>query len=342
MARGPSGTLRVVMFDAVYTWVDGDRPGFSGELATAAHAHLRETGEAPAPRAIAPNRFRDNGCLRYSLRALWRYAPWIDKIHLVTAGERPAWLDPDHLSVRLVRHEEIFPSTEALPTFNSCAIEACIHRIKGVSDRFLYFNDDIFLMKQLDPSYFTSPSGLPRFRFETWEMFSDLNDPTPVGASAAYCRHLLDKRFGRRPVRLETPHEPVLLDRTILEAMEREWPDDVARTRRHRFRTRRDFTTIRMYIHYQLELALIRSNQTQEPIQIRPTRAGFVFFGVPQPDLETQLRKVMRSDCPFLCINDATGEAGPLAPARMDHDAEVLEAFLGRRFPQPAPWETHV
>jgi Stealth protein CR3, conserved region 3 len=91
----------------------------------------------------------------------------------------------------------------------------------------------------------------------------------------------------------------VLLDRTILEAMEREWPDDVARTRRHRFRTRRDFVTIRMYIHYQLELALIRSNQTQEPIQIRPTRAGFVFFGVPQPDLETQLRKVMRSDCPF-------------------------------------------
>src|SRR5215207_2446825 len=74
------------------------------------HTLICERPGKPLRPAPSLHRFRDNGCLRYSLRALWRYAPWIDKIHLVTAGERPAWLDPDHRSVRLVRHEEIFPS----------------------------------------------------------------------------------------------------------------------------------------------------------------------------------------------------------------------------------------
>lgn len=327
------------MVDAVYTWVDGERPGFAEDLSAAEAEHLRETGIRPGARATAPNRFRDNDCLRYSLRSLHRYAPWADRIHIVTAGERPAWLDPQHPAVRLVRHNDIFPDEDALPTFSSCAIETCLHRISGLSDRFLYFNDDFFLTADLDLSYFDGVDGSSRFSLETWQMFSDLADPSPVAASAAYCRGLLDARFGRRPDRRETPHEPLLFDRAVLEAMEREWPNEIGRTRRNRFRTGTDFVVTRMYIHYQLELALSTAENSGKSVHIRPTRAGFVRFGACSLDLARQLRDATSSDRPFLCINDESGEEEPSSPTRLRRDSETLQAFFRQRFPNPAPWE---
>lgn len=330
------------MVDAVYTWVDGERPRFAEELAAATAAHGRETGQTPAARAVSPNRFRDNDCLRYSLRSVRQHAPWVERIHIVTAGERPAWLDPDHPSIRMVRHDEIFPVDGALPTFNSHAIEACLHLIDGVSDQFLYFNDDCFLTADLDLGYFARPDGSPRFSLQTWQMFSDLHHPSPVAASAAHCRRLLDGRFGRRPVRRETPHEPALLERAVLAAMEREWPQELDRTRRNRLRTGRDFVVTRMYVHYRLELALSVASRGNEPVDIRPTRAGFVRFGVGTLDLAEQLREATGPDRPFLCVNDETGEDEPIAPERLRADLEVLQAFFRRRFPDPAPWEIDV
>ena len=219
------------------------------KLADAIVAHGRETGQTPAARASSPNRFRDNDCLRYSLRSVHRHAPWVERIHIVTAGERPGWLVPDHPSIRLVRHDEIFPGDGALPTFNSHAIEACLHRIDGVSERFLYFNDDLFLTADLDLGYFAWPDGSPRFSLQTWQMFSDPLHPSPVAASAAYSRRLLDARFGRRLIRRETPHEPILLDRAVLETMEREWPHEFGRTRRNRLRPGRAFVVTRLELH---------------------------------------------------------------------------------------------
>lgn len=330
------------MVDVVYTWVDGDRPGFAKDLAAAREAHVRETGQAPDVRALSANRFRDNDCLRHSLRSLARYAPWVDRIHLVTAGERPAWLDASHPAIRFVRHDEIFPDGAALPTFNSLAIEACLHRISGLSDRFLYFNDDFFLMDDLDLDYFTTPDAAPRFSFETWQMFSNLADPSPIGASAAYCRQLLDARFGRRPIRLEIPHEPILLDRAVLRALEGEWPDEMARTRRNRFRTGREFVVARIYVHYRLELALAEAGKGGKPVECHPTRAGFVRFGLQSPDLATQLRKVVDAGPPFLCINDEAGEEEPRTAAQIRQDLQILQTFFRQRFPDRAPWENDV
>jgi Stealth protein CR2, conserved region 2/Stealth protein CR3, conserved region 3/Stealth protein CR4, conserved region 4 len=336
LVNGTRSYVTDAAIDAVYTWVDDSRPGFADELAAALEAHRRETGEAPAERARSPNRFRDLGLLRYSLRSLWRYAPWIDKVYLVTAGERPPWLDADHPAIRLVRHAEIFPSPAKLPTFNSLAIEACLHRVSGLSDRFLYLNDDCFLTKELRTDYFIDADGNPRFILEKFPMGFDLTDPEPVGAISAYCRWLLDLRFGHRAERREVPHEPVLMDCSTLEAMEREWPQAIARTRRNRFRTRREFAIVRMYRHYCLEQARLRANGA--PIEIRPAEAGFVRFGAPV-DLAEQFAVVQRADPAFLCINDETGEDAPFRADRAARDSAVLQAFLDQSFPQAAPWE---
>ena len=81
---------------------------------------------------------------RYWFRAVERYAPWVNKVFLVTNGKFPDWINPDNPKLVLVKHDDYIPE-EYLPTFNSCAIELHLHRIKDLSEHFVYFNDDTML-----------------------------------------------------------------------------------------------------------------------------------------------------------------------------------------------------
>jgi hypothetical protein len=135
--------------DAVYTWVDGSDPAFQA---------MRRQYAGPAA-ADQASRYRSNGELRFSLRSLLRYAPWVRRVHILTNGQVPRWLDGSHPRIHLVTHAEVFPEPQCLPTFNSHAIEMCLHRIPGLSRRFLYFNDDFFLGRDVHPADFFTPSG---------------------------------------------------------------------------------------------------------------------------------------------------------------------------------------
>lgn len=110
--------------------------------------------------ASAMSRYRDNNELRYSIRSLYKYAPWIRHIYLVTNGQVPAWLDTDQARVSVITHADIFPNPSDLPTFSSPAIEAHLHRIPGLSRRFVYFNDDVMLGAPVWPdAFFTHIAG---------------------------------------------------------------------------------------------------------------------------------------------------------------------------------------
>ncbi|MPC19258.1 N-acetylglucosamine-1-phosphotransferase subunits alpha/beta [Portunus trituberculatus] len=125
---------------------------------------------------IDANRFEDNECLsilspfphplfyagqelRYSLRSLEQHAPWVRRIFLVTNGQIPHWLNLDNPRLTIVTHQDIFPNASHLPTFSSPAIESHIHRIPGLSDHFLYLNDDVMLMQEVWPEDFFSPGS---------------------------------------------------------------------------------------------------------------------------------------------------------------------------------------
>ncbi|KAG0729643.1 N-acetylglucosamine-1-phosphotransferase subunits alpha/beta [Chionoecetes opilio] len=110
--------------------------------------HLRE---------IDANRFEDNEELRYSLRSLEQYAPWVRRIFLVTNGQIPHWLNLDHPRLTIITHQDIFTNLSHLPTFSSPAIESHIHRIPGLSDNYLYLNDDVMLGSEVWPEDFFSP-----------------------------------------------------------------------------------------------------------------------------------------------------------------------------------------
>lgn len=122
------------------------------------------------------NRYRDNDELKYSIRSLFKYAPWIHHIYLVTDSQIPSWLDLSSNKITIVTHDEIFPNKRYilikyshLPTFSSPAIESHIHKIPGLAKHYLYFNDDVFLGNYIYPDdFFTINRGYKIY--QAWEV----------------------------------------------------------------------------------------------------------------------------------------------------------------------------
>lgn len=134
--------------DFVITWVDGNDPKWQEEkdktlIAQGLGGHIDGRKE----------RYRDWDNLQYWFRGVEKYAPWVRKIHFVTWGHVPEWLNVDHPKLHIVKHEDFIPK-EFLPTFNSHTIEWNFHRIEGLSEHFLYFNDDMFLLNKVKPTHF--------------------------------------------------------------------------------------------------------------------------------------------------------------------------------------------
>ncbi|CAN9508420.1 unnamed protein product [Ophioblennius macclurei] len=107
---------------------------------------------------VSASRFEDNEELRYSLRSVERHAPWVRHIFIVTNGQIPSWLNLDNPRVSVITHQDIFLNDSHLPTFSSPAIETHIHRIPGLSQKFIYLNDDVMFGKDVWPDDFYSHS----------------------------------------------------------------------------------------------------------------------------------------------------------------------------------------
>lgn len=131
--------------DIVLLWVDGNDPIWQKDFAY--YAQLNSLGDKRI------SCFRDWDTLKYWFRGIEKFAPWIHKIHFVTYGHYPNWLNLDCPKLHFVKHTEFIPE-KYLPTFNANAIELNIHRIKGLSEKFIYFNDDFFLIKKVNPERF--------------------------------------------------------------------------------------------------------------------------------------------------------------------------------------------
>lgn len=139
--------------DFVITWVDGSDPEWRKERAVHSGEKLKNFGGSDA-------RFRDWDLLKYWFRGVERFAPWVDRIHFVTWGHLPKWLDTDNPKLHVVRHSDFIPE-EFRPTFNSNTILLNLHRIPGISENFVLFNDDVFILRPIDPEFFFR-KGLPR------------------------------------------------------------------------------------------------------------------------------------------------------------------------------------
>lgn len=140
--------------DMVYLWVDGSDPEWQAR-------HDAAVGRTVVRSAVnCEGRYADNDELLYSLRSLELYAPWIRKVFIVTDRQTPRWLDTSNPRVQIVDHTEILPP-EARPCFNSRVIEHYLMHIPGLSEHFLYGNDDMLFSRQATPDMFFGPDGEP-------------------------------------------------------------------------------------------------------------------------------------------------------------------------------------
>lgn len=142
--------------DFVVPWVDSNDPEW-----IASYNHYRP--EKP----ITDNaRFRDWGIFKYWFRSVEKYAPWVNKVFLITNGKFPDWINPDCEKLVLVKHSDYIPE-KYLPTFNSKTIELNLGKLKELSEHFVYFNDDLFINAPTTPQYFFK-NGLPcDYNFES-------------------------------------------------------------------------------------------------------------------------------------------------------------------------------
>ena len=139
--------------DFVVIWVDMNDPAWKKDF-------YRCKGiEKTDDYNTGQERFRDNGLLKYWFRGIEKFTPWVNKIHFVTCGQKPEWLDENNPKLNLVSHKDIIPE-EFLPTFNSGVIERYIHRIPGLAEHFVYFNDDFYIIRPTPKERFFK-NGLP-------------------------------------------------------------------------------------------------------------------------------------------------------------------------------------
>lgn len=127
--------------DFVIIWVDGNDPQWKKEK-------NKYKGLLTSEEDDSEHRYRDWNNLQYWFRGVEKFCPWVRTIHFVTWGHLPNWLNTDNPKLHIVNHKDYIPE-QYLPTFSSHTIELNLHRIHGLSDNFVYFNDDMFVIKPM-------------------------------------------------------------------------------------------------------------------------------------------------------------------------------------------------
>ena len=232
--------------DAVITWVDGNDP---------AHREKRRKYASPgmlkADDVAGDTRFVEVGELKWCVASINRFAPWINKIYIVTDAQDPhldSFLQRNfpegYIPVEIVDHQTIFHGFEQyLPTFNACSIESMTWRIPGLSDRYIQFNDDMVLCAPVSVSdFFTDDDksicyaekeNIPLIRFT--RAFKKLTgNKKTVTFKGVLCNAA--RLGGARWSMLRINHIPRALQRDFYENYFNQHPEILIRNIQYRFR----------------------------------------------------------------------------------------------------------
>ena len=306
--------------DLVFSWVDGSSPEYiAARRARQANAVLGEGDDHEA-------RYRQINELKYALRSVYMFAPWIRRIFIATDSPAPEWL-ADHPSVTIVRSEEFFADPSVLPTHNSQAVECQLHHIEGLSEHFLYSNDDMFFGRPVGPDLFFTPGGITKFIEAETRIGLGENAAERSGFenAARVNRKLLWNRFGRITTR-HLEHSAAPLRRSVVAQMEEEFPNEFAKTAASTFRAADNISVTNSFYHYYALLTGRAVTQTAAKVRYVDTtlRAGLNYL----PKL------LAKRNMDFFCLNDGSF---PEVPG--EERAEAVTDFLEKYFPIKAPWE---
>ncbi|MGH8879062.1 MAG: stealth conserved region 3 domain-containing protein, partial [Stackebrandtia sp.] len=310
--------------DVVYTWVDSRDPQWQATRGQ----YGGETEPGPIS-AANDERYLDREELKHSLRSLWMFAPFVRHIYIVTADQHPSWLSTIDSRVRVVSHRELFPDASVLPTFNSHAIESCLHRIPGLSENFLYFNDDVFLGREVTVDDFFTSSGLAKVRLSPSQYIYEGEpeaDAIPTDWAAYNSTALIARDFGQQFTQ-RVKHVPLPLKKSVLHEIESHYAAEVDRTRAARFRSRTDLALPSMFAQY---YAIATARAVEWPDH----KHMYVYLDTGKQSGLDRFKWIIEWRPMFYCLNCTRFTEVDLGTQNLR-----LRRFYRRALPHPAPWE---
>lgn len=306
--------------DIVYTWVDGADKAWQGR-----RAGVQPLVERSSYDAAVPQRFRSFDELRYSLRSVYQYVPFVRNIFIVTDDQHPEFLSPGS-RISIVDHKEIFSDQSSLPTFNSHAIETQLHNIPGLAENYLYMNDDVFFGRLTDRATYFDQSGHTKF-FESLAGFG-LGRPSDEANSVDHAgknlQLLLQKDSNQVPFR-KIKHSPHPQQKSLHLIMEDRFPEVHHETMNSRFRSRSD-VSFAAALHHRFGQSLGRAS---------PGMLDYEYIDLADRNLEDKLENLKRASFEILCLND-----GDIHDDAVGSVKKQVRRFLEYRFPYRAPWES--
>lgn len=291
--------------DIVITYVDGNDPVWQ-------HDYEQFTNQP-----VLEKRFRDWGTLRYLFRGIEVNMPFIRKVHLIVSHESqvPKWIDRNE--VHIVLHKDIIPA-EYLPTFNCNPIEMHLHRIEGLDEEYLYFNDDVFPMRRCVATDFFEGGkchlGMSRHLF-VFDMFKRI------------CRNsdrLAHKVLGLKPsiCFLRPQHVCTPMFKSECEEVYKSASEEIAKTSASRIRNDENLNQYLFLDYLYLKGRLINRRLSRRHISVGIISAKGLRNAIVNPTKS------------LLCINDVQ-----LSESRYEELRRVLLAAFEERFPQKSKYE---
>lgn len=331
--------------DVVYTWVDGHDP----EWIKRKEKRLIDLGITVPSTANHSCRFVQHDELKYSLRSIFAFAPWVNNIYIITDNQIPVWFNRDNTKVQIVDHKFIFEDKTCLPTYSSRAIETKLHKIPGLSEYYIYLNDDFFLGRPCNKNDFIANNGKPYIFLETGNTFLTKkkaleNDKKSTHkneyqAGLANSRILIAQEYGK--VNKHTlSHSFRVMRKSILNMLEEKFNDRFIETSQHPFRSFTDILSYAIYCYYMLAVKQgipkmtpeIRSRKyILQNLINRHKKYLYKYIDIDSKNLNKALNNIKKYKHFMFCLNDGHDTT--------DEDYETVHKFLEDFFPNKTPAE---
>lgn len=308
-----------MLVDLVYTWVNSSDPKWIEKK-----AQFDESIKSVHKEATDKCRFQDNDELKYSLRSVEKFANWINKIYIVTDEQIPEWLNTSNEKICIIDHKDILPK-EILPTYNACAIENAIINIKGLSEYFLYANDDMFFWNNTTPEFFFEQNK-PIIRIKN--KIKKYKKYTHLYGAMVYKAYLTAKQRFNKDYPYFSHHNIDSYRKSLFTDCISEFQEEFSNTANNRFRALSDMQ--RMIVSFyslaknEAVLKDINTNLIQKLFKISPD-SDYCNLR------KRLLNKLLRSNSKLVCINDCRKTT--------DKDREYLKEVLNKKFPDKSQFE---
>ena len=301
--------------DIVYTWVNGSDPVWEHKK-----KKMMLKMNIEIPKKADKSRYVDIGELKYSLRGVEKFIPWVHKIYIVTDDQVPNWLNTKHPKIQMVSHREIIPE-EKLPTFNSNNLDFHLHRIPGLCEHFIYLNDDVFISRPMYPKNFFNESGYPRIpvakinwtrRFALLNQTNDDADPNDMGSTQytllTLKTVLLCKNRFNQIINYRSRHGYIPLTKTLLQYCCDTFPEEIKGLEMRPFRDVSDIQLTTMIIQVGIGQKLAHKLHHSRAVRYFVMSGFFI----------SKIRVFNYSDYYSFCLNSGEKTSDPMRNKAFD------------------------